>query len=185
MDNYHHKTTLSEALERSDAPLEGVHMTAKARLIAALAHHGQVDAIGAPYNGHLARVASYAESIRGRMGEPLDRHDVEAVAWLHDVLEDTPVTFDELRIAGLPSQVCSAVSLLTHRGEERRIYLAKIAENPLARLVKIADTRDNTDPKRLEAVIDKGRQARLATKYAGQMELLLEASGGTIDRSMF
>jgi (p)ppGpp synthase/HD superfamily hydrolase len=177
--------TLADALTRSAVVLEGPHMTSRARLIASLAHHGQTDAIGAPYWGHLARVASYAETIRGRMTVPMDRYDVEAAAWLHDVLEDTPVTFDELRIAGMNPSVCQAVALLTHRGQPRTEYLSRIAAHPLARLVKIADTLDNTDPVRRASIPDAARRDRLGRKYDGQLQLLLDAAGGTVTTDMF
>jgi (p)ppGpp synthase/HD superfamily hydrolase len=176
---------LRTALARCPEPAQGVHLAAKAKSIAALAHHGQVDAIGAPYSGHLARVASRAETIRGRMANPLDRFEVEAAAWLHDVLEDTPVTSDELRIAGIPAGVLLAVNLLTHRGGDRATYLQAITANPLALLVKISDTVDNSDPVRLAAVNDPERKDRLATKYEGQLEMLINATGGTITTSMF
>jgi (p)ppGpp synthase/HD superfamily hydrolase len=159
-------------------------MASRARLIASLAHHGQTDAIGAPYWGHLARVAAYAETIRGRTSAPFDRYDVEAVAWLHDVLEDTPVTYDELRIAGMNPSVCQAVALLTHRGQPRAEYLSRVAAQPLARLVKIADTLDNTNPVRRAAIPDADRRERLARKYDGQLQLLLDAAGGTITADM-
>lgn len=180
----HRAVTLSDALSRS-LPLDGVHLTARSRLIASLAHRGQRDAIGAPYWGHLARVAARSETIRGRMTDPLDRHHVEAAAWLHDVLEDTPVTFDQLRIAGIAVPVLEAVSLLTHRGEARPVYLARIAGHPLARLIKIADTLDNTDPVRQRAISDEALRERLIRKYDGQLELLLESAEGTIRPDMF
>ena len=176
---------LADALIRSSSILEGPYMTTRARMIASLAHHRKIDAIGAPYWGHLARVSCYAEKIRGRMSTPLDQYDVEAVAWLHDVLEDTPVTFDELRIAGMNTHVCQAVSLLTHRGQPRDRYLSSIAAHPLARLVKIADTLDNNDPVRQKAIPDPNRRGHLASKYDGQLQLLLKAAGGTITANMF
>jgi (p)ppGpp synthase/HD superfamily hydrolase len=118
------------------------------------------------------------------MSAQFDRYDVEAVAWLHDVLEDTQVTFAELRIAGLNQSVCQAVALLTHRGEPRAEYLSRIAANPLARLVKIADTLDNTDPVRRAAIPDAARRERLGRKYDGQLQLLLDAAGSTITADM-
>jgi (p)ppGpp synthase/HD superfamily hydrolase len=171
-------------LVRREELLEGPHLSAQARLIASLAHQWQLDAIGAPYWGHLARVAARSEMIRGRSALPFDRYEVESVALLHDVLEDTPVTFDQLRIAGINPRVCQAVSLLTHRGEPRFEYLERIAADPLARLVKIADTLDNTDPVRARSIPDVARRERLAVKYQGQMEMLLAAAGGSISRSI-
>ena len=182
---YERRTTLQDALARTTVELSGPHLAAKARLIASLAHAHQRDKAGAPYWGHLLRVAYRAESIRGRMSpEVFDRYEVEAVALLHDVLEDTPVTFDELRIAGIPVHIAREISLLTHRGQPRHEYLGAIAASPLARLVKIADTLDNTDPVRLRVLDDETRQ-RLERKYSGQMELLLDAAEGSITPALF
>jgi len=67
-----------------------------------------------------------------------------AIAWLHDVLEDTLETADSLRSQGIPEQVVSSVVVLTRTpGEEYFAYLGRVRVNPLARLVKIQDMLHN------------------------------------------
>jgi (p)ppGpp synthase/HD superfamily hydrolase len=68
---------------------------------------------------------------------------------LHDILEDTPVTLADLRAAGYSEQVCEAIDCLTRRkGEAYEEMIERVATNPLARQVKLADLADNLDPKR-------------------------------------
>jgi (p)ppGpp synthase/HD superfamily hydrolase len=89
------------------------------------------------------------------MGEPfilhplrvllqVDSDDARIVAALHDVLEDTACSMGELRRAGYSEQVIEAVDRLTRRdGEAYEAYIERIAEDPLARQVKLADLTDN------------------------------------------
>ena len=74
-----------------------------AQSIAAAAHKGQVDKAGKPYIEHPAHVAT---SVQGDAAK--------AVAWLHDVVEDTPLTFADLREKGVAPEVIEALKLLTH-----------------------------------------------------------------------
>ena len=72
--------------------------------------------------------------------------DVEAmtVAVLHDVVEDTGVGLDDIRREGFSQAVLDALSLLTHNASEPyEAYIGRIAANPLARSVKLADLQDN------------------------------------------
>ena len=86
---------------------------------------------------------------------------------LHDVLEDTSVTRQDLMERGYPSEVVEALVLLTKReGEEYGEFISRLAPNPLARAVKIADLEDNMDVRRLDRIgaeeaerLDKYRQA--------------------------
>lgn len=149
---------------------------ATARGIAEDAHAGAVDKAGKPYLGHVSRVAGAARSLAWTLG--CDPDHAEAVAWLHDVVEDTAVTLDELcdarRTAGDPlsSQQAVALDLLSHReGADRTAYLSAICADPLALIVKLADHGDNTDPARV-ADLDHERRARLAAKYAADRAIL-------------
>jgi (p)ppGpp synthase/HD superfamily hydrolase len=129
-----------------------------ARLLAEVAHEGQVDKAGQPYTGHPERVAGHVKDIGGQ---------VEAVtaAWLHDTVEDTWVTPGFLAEAGFPHSVISAVDAVTKRtGEPTQDYVARITADPLAVMVKRADLADNTDPRRL-GVLDPTVRARLTRKY--------------------
>lgn len=141
-----------------------------ARAIATDAHRGQVDKAGAPYIGHPARVAGHAAAAGGD-------ERVIAAAWLHDVVEDTDVTPDDLRAAGIPDDVVAAVVALSKvHGQSVEDYFAGVNRDPIAIAVKHADLADNTDPARL-AVLDAETRARLVAKYARARTLLAASSG--------
>lgn len=146
--------------------LHGHDMVVAARAIATIAHHGQVDKAGNPYIDHPARVA---EAVEG------NARDV-AVAWLHDVLEDTAVTAEALAAAGMPPSVMADVALLTRKeGQQPEDYYQMIRGTSLgARRVKLADIADNTNVDRL-ALLDDATIARLTRKYA-KARLLLGAT---------
>ncbi len=133
----------------------------RARDIALEAHAGQTDKAGAPYITHPARVAARLA------GDP----PAEVVGWLHDVVEDTGVTLDDLA-AEFPAGIVAAVDAITKRdGEDRDDYYRRVAANPLARKVKHADLDDNSSPDRL-AMLDPETQDRLRAKYAHAREVL-------------
>lgn len=106
------------------------------------AHRGQVDKSGADYINHPLTVAAQVED------------DVSAVivALLHDTVEDTALTLDELRTKiPLTEAEAEALKLLTHDESIPYLdYVAAIKSNPLARRVKIADLRHNSDLTRID-----------------------------------
>lgn len=106
-----------------------------AKQIATKAHLGQFRRGGlVPYIEHPAAVAS-------RVGEDLD---AQIVAWLHDTIEDCPVTAKQLLDAGIPEHCVAAVELMSKKkGDDYESYLEAIAASPLARKVKIADMISN------------------------------------------
>lgn len=135
------------------------NLVAVARAIAHIAHHGQTDKAGSPYIGHPARVAAYLIQ-RG------EREEVVAAGWLHDVLEDTDLTAEDLNAAGVGWLTINIVERLTRRdGVSAEDYYAGIYESVDARRVKEADIADNTNPERL-AELDDATVARLTRKYA-------------------
>jgi len=136
-----------------------------AKSIATEAHEGQVDKLGAAYIGHPARVAGHAKRLGGS-------EQAVAVAWLHDVIEDTSITALDLLNKGVSNEVVSAVELLSKiTGQSMEEYCQGIRSNPLALLVKEADLADNTDPART-ALLDDATRERLAAKYANTRRLL-------------
>jgi (p)ppGpp synthase/HD superfamily hydrolase len=77
-------------------------------------------------------------------------------AVLHDVVEDTAVTCDQLREAGFSEEILLAVDCLTHRdGETYDAFIARVQTSPIARQVKIADLEDNMNIKRIGAITPK------------------------------
>ena len=113
--------------------------------IATKAHRGQFDKAGIDYIEHPIFVASQVDSEEER-----------AVALLHDVIEDSSVTAEELLNAGLPETVVTAVQILSKKkGQDYQTYLKTVKSNPLARAVKLADLKHNSDLLRLETITDK------------------------------
>jgi GTP diphosphokinase / guanosine-3',5'-bis(diphosphate) 3'-diphosphatase len=113
--------------------------------IAIKAHTGQVDKGGEPYILHPLRVML-------RMRTEAER----IVAVLHDVVEDSDYTFDELRSEGFPGDVIEALEALTKLPGESRIDAAqRAARVPLARSVKLADNAENSDLSRISAPTQK------------------------------
>lgn len=93
------------------------------------------------------------------------------VALLHDVVEDTPYTLDDLTELGFPKEAVEAIGLMTHEdGVPYPDYVAEINKNPIARAVKLADLRHNSDLTRLDSV-DSTALARVE-KYAAAIRLL-------------
>lgn len=137
-----------------------------ARAIAEQAHEGQTDKVGRPYLHHPVRVAA-------RLDDP----DAKVVAYLHDVLEDTSLSSADLRMAGISDRQLEAVITITHPADlDDETYWRRVRAVPLARLVKIADIADNTDPRRA-AKLDPSTAARLRDKYRRALRILLWDDG--------
>jgi (p)ppGpp synthase/HD superfamily hydrolase len=111
----------------------------KAISIAVQAHSGQKDKAGMPYVLHPLRLMLRQDSTEAMIG-----------AVLHDVVEDTDITIDQLAEAGFSSAVLEAISLLTHdKSIPYMDYIRAIARNAIARQVKLADLIDNMDLNRI------------------------------------
>ena len=119
---------------------ELVEVVDKVERLAIKAHAGQKDKAGKDYfEAHVAVVAN------GIIGDPI----AKAVAFLHDTVEDTSVTIEDIR-AEFPKEVADAVDVLTHRkGMSYAEYLWRIQQNRTAVKVKLSDLRSNMDTKRL------------------------------------
>ena len=116
--------------------------------IATEAHRGQFDKAGIDYIEHPIYVASQ-----------VDTEEEKAVALLHDVIEDSPVSAEELLQAGLPETVVTAVQVLTKEKEQDyQTYLETVKKNPLARVVKLADLKHNSNLSRLSSITEKDRE---------------------------
>lgn len=118
--------------------------------IAVTAHAGQVDKGGAPYILHPLRVM-FSISVDG------DEARIAAV--LHDVLEDTDVTAEDLAGEGFSAPVIEALEALTRRESETySAFIKRVSRNPIARIVKMADLKDNSDLSRIPSPTQKDRK---------------------------
>lgn len=125
------------------------------------AHKGQVDKSGTPYVDHPFHFA-----------EQMDSEEAVAVALLHDVVEDTNYTIDDIIAMGFPKSVTDALALMTHdESVPYTDYVAKIKSNTIAKAVKLADLRHNSDISRLDIVDEKA--IKRLKKYAAAIELLM------------
>ena len=113
-------------------------LTIKALTIAYNAHHEQYDISGVPYIFHPYHIA-----------EQMSDEFSVCAALLHDVVEDTDMTIEDLA-KDFPTDVIEALKLLTHNdGEDYFEYVRKIKENTIAKAVKLADIAHNSDQSRL------------------------------------
>lgn len=128
--------------------------------IAVVAHKGQKDKSEAPYILHPLRVMLSLSSDEDRI-----------VGILHDVVEDTSWTFDQLREEGFSGEVLAALDTLTKRENENYPdFISRSAGNAIGRRVKIADLRDNMDLSRILEPMEK--DLRRIEKYKQAMTQL-------------
>lgn len=126
------------------------------------AHAGQFDRGGAPYILHPLKVMHYLKS---------DDEELMVMALGHDVIEDTDVTYADLRAAGISERAIRGIAALTKLpGQTLAEYKVGVFANPDARRVKMADLRHNTDIRRLKGVTEKDI-ARMAKYHEFFMEL--------------
>ena len=133
-------TDINQLPESQPLNLEGAEALERAIALAVDAHAGQVQKDASlPYILHPLSVMARVESL-----------DEKIVAVLHDVVEDTDVTLDDLQAEGFADEVVVAVGLLSRQpGMSYEQFIEEIRPNPLARTVKIADIEDNSDIRRL------------------------------------
>lgn len=137
-------------------------LTMKAMQIAYAAHHGQFDQVGVPYIFHPMHVA-----------EQMDDEITTCVALLHDIVEDTDVTFDELEFE-FPPEVLEPLELLTHEeGEPYSEYIERLKDDPVAKTVKLADLDHNSDETRYTRDITEEKKAYWREKYGNAKKILM------------
>lgn len=124
------------------------------------AHKNQTDKSGMPYVFHPFHLA-----------EQMVTEDTTVVALLHDVVEDSDYTIEDLTAMGFSKTVTDAIRLMTHDDAvDYMDYVRAIKENPVAKAVKIADLKHNSDTTRLDVVDEKAKKR--VEKYAKAMALL-------------
>lgn len=136
-------------------------MTKKALKLSFDAHKKQVDKSGMPYVYHPFHLA-----------EQMNDEDTTIVALLHDVVEDTDIGFNELIGMGFSNKIIEALKLLTHDDSvPYEQYIDMIKSNDIAKAVKLADLRHNSDLSRLDIVDEKA--LKRSEKYKKSIETLL------------
>ena len=136
--------------------------TKKALKLCFEAHKNQVDKSGMPYVFHPFHLA-----------EQMVDENSTVVALLHDVVEDTDYTVEDLRNMGFNEEILEAISLMTHSKDVPYMdYVAEIKKNPIAKAVKLADLKHNSDLSRLDTVDNKA--IKRVGKYKNAIEFLLQ-----------
>ena len=135
-------------------------MTKKAMKLCFEAHKDQVDKSGLPYVFHPFHLA-----------EEMQDEQSTVAALLHDVAEDTDLSLEQIYEYGFGEEVMVALALLTHGdGVPYMEYVAAIKQNPIARAVKLADLKHNSDLSRLDEISPKALERR--EKYLQAIALL-------------
>ena len=135
-------------------------LLSKAIDIATQAHAQQIDKAGKPYIGHPLRVM-----------DAMKTDEEKIVAVLHDAVEDSELTLQDLKAAGFSDRILQAIDAITKReGEKLQDYLARVMNDFLAMKVKIADMTDNSDVSRISHPTDKDR-ARIETYQKNILKL--------------
>jgi len=137
-------------------------LTKKALTLCFTAHKDQTDKSGLPYVFHPFHLA-----------EQMTDEYTTVTALLHDVVEDTPYTFSDLESMNFPPEVLTALRLLTHDDSTPYLtYVAALKHNPIARAVKLADLRHNSDLTRLDEITPFALER--VEKYQSAIRLLEE-----------
>ncbi len=137
-------------------------ITKKALKLCFEAHKEQVDKSGIPYVFHPFHLA-----------EQMQTEEATVVALLHDLVEDTDYTIEDLMSLGFNKSITDTISLMTHADDvEYMDYVREIKNNPIAKAVKLADLKHNSDLTRLDNVDEKALKRK--EKYLKAINLLEE-----------
>ena len=135
-------------------------LTKKALKLCFEAHKNQTDKTGLPYVFHPFHLA-----------EQMTDEYTTVTALLHDIAEDTNYTLNDLKEMGYPDEVITALTLLTHDdGSEYMDYVKRLKNNPIARAVKLADLKHNSDLSRYDKI--DGNAIKRTAKYRQAIEIL-------------
>lgn len=140
--------------------------------IAVKAHKGQVDKNGVAYITHPLAVAAQFDSLL-----------LKTIAILHDTIEDTDVTAEYLIECGISEEVVRVIQLLTKPiDEDYESYLKRVREDPVAKVVKLADLAHNTDPKRGSGLNEKRKaKYKLAKKILSEYKKCPKCGGKLLE----
>lgn len=136
--------------------------TKKALKLCFEAHKNQTDKSGMPYVFHPFYLA-----------EQMQTEETTIVALLHDLVEDTDYTIEDLTSIGFDKNITDAIALMTHADDVAYMdYVREIKNNPIAKAVKLADLKHNSDLTRLDSIDEKALNRR--EKYLKAIAILEE-----------
>ena len=165
---YYMETDYKRTYKGRDSMSEKIKL---AEQIATFAHEGQVDKAGEAYINHPRTVSSMCETEESKI-----------VGWLHDVVEDTEITLDDLKARGFSDKVIEAIRCVTkEEGYDLSEYYTRIKNNPIAREVKIADLTHNCDYSRIPEDAPEALRMKMMMKqhkYASYKSYLLKGNDG-------
>lgn len=172
-------STITQDMTDAEAELFKEHIRKSewgiaAKMVAIQAHAGQMDFQGVPYINHPQEVALLALEFKAEHHHP--QHTI-AVAWMHDVIEDSGITAGDLLDAGFPPIIVEDVEMLSRPpGVIYRQFIERLATegSDTAITVKMADLAHNTDP-------DRPVSSSLSRRYALAQKRLLHAIAGRVD----
>lgn len=147
-----------------------MNLLEKAEMVARWAHRDQTDMEGLPYWTHCLRVAGNLKALGYE-------DKIQVIGWLHDVVEDTELSLDDLRSLGFGSRVIQGVEAMTqYQGEPLEKYWERVSMNDDAVVVKVfGDVPDNDDPQRRRRAVASGRMSpKLANKLEQKYKRLRE-----------
>ena len=137
-------------------------ITKKALKLCFEAHKKQVDKSGMPYVFHPFHLA-----------EQMQTEETTVVALLHDLVEDADYTIEDLASMGFSKNITDAIALMTHADDVAYMdYVRRIKNNPIAKVVKLADLKHNSDLTRLDVVDEKALKRK--EKYLKAIKILEE-----------
>jgi guanosine-3',5'-bis(diphosphate) 3'-pyrophosphohydrolase len=146
-------------------------MLDKMLVICTNAHHGQYDKGGSPYILHPLRVMSFLKT---------DDEELQCIALGHDVIEDTNVTYQDLRDAGISQRVQDGIRAMTKQpGQTLNEYKEVVFNSRDAMQVKLCDLRHNSDIRRLKGVTEKDI-TRMAKYHQFFLEIRARLAGSSV-----
>lgn len=138
-------------------------LTKKAMKLCFAAHKEQVDKAGVPYVFHPFHLA-----------EQMKDENTTCVALLHDVIEDTEYTFEDISVMGFKTEIVDALKLLTHKDDVLYMdYVRNIKSNPIAKAVKLADLNHNSDLSRFAGSTITDKDLKRREKYQAAIKILI------------
>lgn len=155
-------STKTDLIAKFAEMLDGPLTLQKAIAVAVVAHGGQEDKGGNAYIRHPLRVM-----------EKLDTEDEMVCGIMHDVVEDTDITLNDLEVLGFTMSQIKVINALSKvKGQPHEEYISEIEKSPLATKIKILDMKDNTQLHRLKNITLTEKDQKRYQRYIHDLHRL-------------